>query len=82
VLTGWFYLTPIVYPVTLVPERFQGWIGLNPMTALVGLYRQALLGGELAWVPGTASLALTAAVLASAGFWVFRSLRPTFVDEI
>ena len=82
VLTGWFYLTPIVYPVTLVPERFQGWIGLNPLTALVGLYRQALLGGELAWVPGTSSLALTAAVLASAGFWVFRSLRPAFVDEI
>jgi lipopolysaccharide transport system permease protein len=81
-LTGWFYLTPIVYPVALVPPRIQAWIGLNPLAALVGLYRQALLGGELALVPGTAGLALTAAVLVSAGFWLFRSLRPTFVDEI
>lgn len=81
-LTGWFYLTPIVYPVTLVPPRIQAWIGLNPLAALVGLYRQALLGGELALVPGTAGLAVTAAVLVSAGFWLFRSLRPAFVDEI
>ncbi len=81
-LTGWFYLTPIVYPATLVPSRLQAWIGLNPLAALVGLYRQALLGGELALVPGTAGLALTAAVLVSAGFWLFRSLRPAFVDEI
>lgn len=82
VLTGWFYLTPIVYPVALVPERFRTWIELNPLTALVGLYRQALLGGTVSAVPGTASLVLVAAVLLSAGFFLFRSLKPAFVDEI
>ncbi len=30
VLTGWFYLTPIVYPPAYVPERFRRWIELNP----------------------------------------------------
>jgi lipopolysaccharide transport system permease protein len=82
VLTGWFYLTPIVYPMELVPERFQSWIELNPLTALVGLYRQAFLGGTVAAVPGTASLVVVAAVLLSAGFFLFRSLKPAFVDEI
>lgn len=82
VLTAWFYLTPIVYPLLYVPERLRGWISLNPLTALVELYRQAFLGGRLAAVPGTAALAVAGAVLLSAGFWLFRRLKPAFVDEI
>ncbi len=82
VFTGWFYLTPIVYPPALVPERFRAWVELNPLTALVGLYRQAFLGGEVSWVPGTVSLALTGAVLSFVGIWVFRRLKPVFADEI
>jgi lipopolysaccharide transport system permease protein len=81
-LNIWFYLTPIVYPLALVPARFRGWLELNPLTTLVGLYRQAFLGGDAAWAPGAARLALMAAVLVSAGFWLFRSLKPAFVDEI
>ncbi len=82
VFTGWFYLTPIVYPAAQVPARFQGWIELNPLAALVELYRQAFLGGRVALAPGTAGLALVAAVLLSAGFLLFRRLKAAFVDEI
>jgi homopolymeric O-antigen transport system permease protein len=78
----WFYLTPIVYPLALVPERFRGWVELNPLTGLVALYRRAFLGGGEAWMPGAASLAVAVAVLLSLGFWVFRRLKPAFVDEI
>lgn len=87
-LNIWFYLTPIVYPLALVPERFRGWLELNPLTSLVELYRQAFLGGApaaaaiSALAPGALRLALVAAVLVSAGFWLFRSLKPAFVDEI
>ena len=82
VFTGWFYLTAIVYPMTYVPERLLSWVRLNPLTALVELYRQALIEGQLALVPGTAALAITATVLLCAGFWLFRRLKPAFVDEI
>ena len=82
VFTGWFYLTPIVYPMAYVPERLQAWVRLNPLTALVELYRQALLGGRPALVPGTAALAVIATVLLCAGFWLFGRLKPAFVDEI
>src|SRR3954452_7599334 len=54
--TGWFYLTPIVYPATLVPVRFRSWLELNPLTPLVGLYRQPFLGDRPALVPGTGVL--------------------------
>lgn len=82
VFTGWFYLTPIVYPAAAVPARFRGWIALNPLTALVELYRQSFLGGAPALVPGTGALALAAAVLLCAGFLLFRRLKAAFVDEI
>src|SRR5947209_2696673 len=80
--TGWFYLTPIVYPLALVPARFQPWLRLNPLTALVGLYRQALLGGAPALVPGTGALAAVAIVLLFFGLLLFRRLKTAFVDEI
>jgi lipopolysaccharide transport system permease protein len=80
VFTAWFYLTPIVYPVESVPPRFLPWIQANPLTALVGLYRQALLGAPPAG--GTWFLVAAAAVLLSLGFWLFARLKPAFVDEI
>ena len=79
---GWFYLTPIVYSLSAVPARLQPWIELNPLTPLVVLYRQAFLSGQLRLVPGTGGLAVAAAVLLSAGLWLFRRLKVAFVDEI
>jgi lipopolysaccharide transport system permease protein len=82
VLTGWFYLTPIVYPASAVPARLQPWIAANPLTPMVELYRQAFLRGSVRLVPGTAGLAVSAAVLVFAGSWLFRRLKIAFVDEI
>jgi lipopolysaccharide transport system permease protein len=81
VFTGWFYLTPIVYPLEAVPARFRPLVELNPLTPLVELYRKAFLGGAAAW-PAILSLALVAAVLLSSGLWLFRRLKVAFVDEV
>lgn len=82
VFNAWFYLTPIVYPLSLVPERLQGLVLFNPLTALVELYRQALLGGTLELPPGTGTLAVSAIGVLICGAWLFRRLAPGFVDEI
>jgi lipopolysaccharide transport system permease protein len=81
VMTGWFYLTPIVYPLSLVPEEVRPWIAANPLTPLVGLYRQALLGGG-GLPAGTWILVVLALGLLCCGLWVFRRLRTAFVDHI
>lgn len=82
VLQGWFYLTPIVYPLSLVPEKYQWVLQLNPLTNLVTLYREALLGGTLPPVASLAPLAGSAFVSLAVGMWVFKRLRPAFADEI
>lgn len=81
----WFYLTPIVYPLALVPPRFQPWLALNPLTSLVDLYRRAFFGGaggEAGGGWGIFPLALAVFVVLSGGLWLFRSLKLAFVDEI
>lgn len=81
-LTGWFFLTPIVYPLDQVPKPYSDWLLLNPLTTLVGMYRQALLADEMAWLDGTGALFLLVAGLLAVGLWLFRRLQPTFADEI
>lgn len=86
VLAAWFFLTPIVYPRSLlgegVPAVVRQAIELNPMTTLVDLYRAAFFGGAPVPWSAVGGLAITAAVLLSVGFWVFRRLKPVFVDEM
>ena len=82
VLGAWFYLTPIVYPLGLVPEPLRRLVELNPLAGLVGLYRSAFLGSGLPSRSGLLALALAAAALLAAGATVFRRLRVRFPDEI
>jgi lipopolysaccharide transport system permease protein len=81
-LQGWFYLTPIVYPLGLVPERYRWVLELNPLATLVTLYRNALLGGELPSLPILAPLLITAPLAMLVGWFFFRRLKPAFADEI
>lgn len=82
VLSGWFYLTPIVYPLSMVPEAWRRWLELNPLVALVGLYRAALLGGPMPTWRALSVLALSALSVLAAGAMLFRRVRPAFSDEI
>ncbi len=81
-MMGWFYLTPIVYPRSLIPPRYQPWIQWNPLTTVVDLYRQALLAGEVGNPGGLGQLALVALGLLLAGVWLFRRLKHSFADEV
>ena len=40
----WMYATPIVYPLSLVPQKYQLLVCLNPMTSVVELFRGIFLG--------------------------------------
>jgi len=81
VFGAWFYLTPIVYPLSYVPERFRAVINANPLTALVGLYRRAFFGGE-GMVTGFVGLTVCAFAALVLGWLLFRRLRTAFVDFI
>lgn len=45
----WFYLTPIFYPLSMVPEKYRAWFMLNPMHPFIELYHMTLLRNEFSW---------------------------------
>jgi lipopolysaccharide transport system permease protein len=78
----WFFLTPVVYPVTLVPDVYRAIYALNPMVGVVEGFRWALLGTTPP--PATELLvsALVAAVLLITGLLYFRSRERGFADSL
>ncbi len=49
ILMLWMYMTPIVYPVSMVPDRYLWLYKLNPMVGIVEAYRSALFGYQFEW---------------------------------
>ena len=82
VLMMLMYLTPILYPLTLVPERLRGWVAMNPFTWLVDRLRAALLEGRIAPEAGDLAALAVALALFAAGRWTFRRLSPHFEDFV
>ena len=81
-LTAWMYLTPIVYPEQVVPERYRGMLEANPFTALVRCYRRCLLEGAGPDWPGLAYVTLVALPVFLLGYWWFARTRKNFADVI
>ncbi|HPM79544.1 MAG TPA: ABC transporter permease [Candidatus Anammoximicrobium sp.] len=78
----WMYATPVVYPVSIVPARFQWVLLINPVAPIVESFRYAFLGSGAVSLPQLAySAAFTAAVLA-VGTILFNRVEQTFMDTV
>ncbi len=78
----WFYLTPILYPQHLVPPFLQPVLALNPLTALIQAYRDALLYGTLPSGAAATQMAATSLVIFALGAWIFTRARGEFADLV
>jgi len=78
----WFWLTPIVYPIQIVPEAAHPLLDWNPMRHVVGAYQRILVEGAspdwLTLVP----LSILTLVVVGGSWLVFRHLSPDLVDEL
>jgi len=76
----WMYATPIVYPLSQVPQNYRWAFMLNPVTAVVESFRYAFFGvGSVSGLLITTSLASTVVVL-FLGLILFNHSEQTFVD--
>ncbi|MEK6337117.1 MAG: ABC transporter permease [Acidobacteriota bacterium] len=82
VLMAWMYLTPIIYPESVVPERYRPLINLNPFTPLVRSYRRILLDGSQPDWWGLGYFSAFAVVSFILGYWWFARTRKNFADVI
>jgi lipopolysaccharide transport system permease protein len=77
----WLFVTPVIYPTSLVPERLRPWLALNPLTGIVEGFRGALFGRPLEWPALGIATVLSCAVL-WLGARTFRRMERTFADVI
>lgn len=78
----WFYLTPIVYSSSEVPEEWRFFYALNPMVGVVEGFRWALLGTADAPDPMIAVSATISVVIFISGMFYFRRMERTFADMV
>jgi lipopolysaccharide transport system permease protein len=78
----WMYATPVVYPVSQIPERWQWLAALNPMTGIVEAFRKAFLGaGNTSPYMLSMSICITLLLLLT-GLILFSRAEKTFVDTV
>ncbi len=77
----WMFATPVIYPTSLFPEKWQWVLYLNPMAGLIGGFRSAFLGGAFD-LEGLAISAASAVVLFFFGIMLFERMERRFADII
>jgi lipopolysaccharide transport system permease protein len=78
----WLYLTPIIYPITVVPQKYLLLYMLNPMAGIITAYRQIILYGQSPnWIYLAIS-AVEAALVFLGGYLIFKKLEISFADII
>ena len=75
------YATPVIYPMSAVPQRYAWFLRLNPMASIVESFRALFLGGPISWT-GLAQSTLAALALLVLGLLLFNRVEKTFMDTV
>lgn len=81
-LTLGFYATPIVYQVSMLPEKFQWVLKFNPMAQLVEAYRAILYYHQLPDFTMLGIWGILSVILLILGYMIFKNLEKSFVEEL
>lgn len=78
----WMFVSPVIYPASLVPEKYQWFLALNPMGGVISAFRSSLLGHlPIDWTLLGISVLIISIILLS-GLYYFRKMEKTFADVI
>lgn len=81
-LTFWFWLTPIVYPATALPDEIREALAWNPMTSLMMAFQGILVAGRWPQWETLWPITLLATILCLLGMRLFRRHAGEMVDEL
>jgi lipopolysaccharide transport system permease protein len=82
VLQLWFWLTPIVYAIGILPGHFALILRLNPMYAICSSYQQVLLWGNPPHFKTLGAIVVLSLLLLAGGMFLFRRASPDMVDVL
>lgn len=82
ILQFWFWLTPIIYPLDILPEKFQALIRLNPMTGLMSAYQNILARGQWPEWGSVMPVLILGMLFSMMGLLLYRRHVGDMVDEL
>jgi lipopolysaccharide transport system permease protein len=77
----WMFLTPVIYPVTFIPQRWRWMLALNPLTGVIEGFRNAIFARPFQWWGLGISTSITVSILVYAAY-AFRRMEREFADII
>ncbi|OFW16482.1 MAG: hypothetical protein A3H29_04045 [Acidobacteria bacterium RIFCSPLOWO2_02_FULL_67_21] len=78
----WMFLTPVFYPISIIPPEHRWLLYVNPMASVVSTFRWGVIGvGELPLVPLATSI-VVAMVAMAAGIWFFTFSESSTIDRL
>ncbi len=78
----WMYATPVVYPVSQIPEKYQSFMMINPVAPIMETFRYAFLGtGHIPILWLCISIAVTGVIFLF-GILIFNQVERTFMDTV
>ncbi len=82
VITAWMYLTPIIYPESVLPAKYQWILHINPMYYLVKLWRLPLYDGKWPTWGDVWPAAVIGIVMLLVGWYIFTSKSDEFAYRV
>ena len=77
-----FWFTPIVYPITIIPEIYRDWLNMNPIYPIVDAYQQVIVYGEGPYWKVIFALGCIGISLACVSLFIFRRASAEMVDAL
>lgn len=78
-MQAWMYVSPVIFPVSIVPREYRWILALNPLTGIIDGFRAALLSRPFDWVTLRISAVVSIALLIL-GMFYFRKTERRFAD--
>ena len=81
VIQLWMFASPVIYPASMVPEKWKWMMLINPVAGIIEGFRASLTGRPLDWMHVSISVAVTLLVLVCS-VYIFRRFEHTFADVV
>lgn len=82
IITIWYFLTPIMYPVSVIPDKFNPLVWLNPFSYLATAYQDIFFYNKLPSLADVLRMAVISVAALSVGILIFQRLKESFPEEV
>ncbi|MCX7943024.1 MAG: ABC transporter permease [Deltaproteobacteria bacterium] len=78
----WMFLTPVFYPSTIFPQKYEIFLIINPAAHVVNLYREVIMKGNIIPYLSYITFSIQSLITFVAGYFIYIRLQPKFTDRL